>query len=162
MSAAFCDDSDDVRVTPRWRSSGPARRRPKHGTTGRILIKRHYRSAVGLRGRYRRHTIQRREGTAPSQGRAGMDAQAFLSQPGVGFFSMLVIGALAGWIAGKVTESRHGILTSILVGIAGAFVGGELAGLLNIEVFGFFRTLVSATVGAIVILWVWRRIRSTA
>jgi uncharacterized membrane protein YeaQ/YmgE (transglycosylase-associated protein family) len=91
-----------------------------------------------------------------------MDAQGFLSQPGVGFFSMLVIGALAGWIAGRVTESRHGVLTSILVGIAGAFVCGELAGLLNIQVFGFFRTLVSATVGAIVILFVWRQIRSTA
>jgi uncharacterized membrane protein YeaQ/YmgE (transglycosylase-associated protein family) len=75
---------------------------------------------------------------------------------------MLVIGALAGWIAGRVTEARHGILTNILVGIAGAFVGGELAGFLNIQVFGFFRTLVSATVGAIVILFVWRQIRSTA
>ena len=91
-----------------------------------------------------------------------MDAQAFLNQPEVGFFSMLVIGALAGWIAGQVTESKHGILTNILVGIAGAFVGGELAGFLNIQVFGFFRTLVSATVGAIVILFVWRQIRSTA
>jgi uncharacterized membrane protein YeaQ/YmgE (transglycosylase-associated protein family) len=91
-----------------------------------------------------------------------MDAQAFLSQPGVGFFSMLVIGALAGWIAGRVTESRHGILTNVLVGIAGAFVGGELAGLLQIPVFGFFRTLVSATVGAIVILFLWRQIRSPA
>jgi uncharacterized membrane protein YeaQ/YmgE (transglycosylase-associated protein family) len=90
------------------------------------------------------------------------DAQAFLSQPGVGFFSMLIIGGLAGWIAGMVTESRHGILTNILVGIAGAFVGGELAGLLNIDVFGFFRTLVSATVGAIVILFIWRQIRSPA
>ena len=38
-----------------------------------------------------------------------MDVQGFLSQPEVGYFSMLVIGALAGWIAGRVTESRHGI-----------------------------------------------------
>jgi uncharacterized membrane protein YeaQ/YmgE (transglycosylase-associated protein family) len=37
-----------------------------------------------------------------------------------------------------------------------------VAGLLNIEVFGFFRTLISATVGAIVILFIWRKIRSTA
>jgi uncharacterized membrane protein YeaQ/YmgE (transglycosylase-associated protein family) len=90
------------------------------------------------------------------------DAQAFFAQPGVGFFSMLIIGALAGWIAGKVTESRHGILTSILVGIAGAFVGGELAALVSINVFGFFRTLISATVGAIVILFIWRQIRAPA
>jgi uncharacterized membrane protein YeaQ/YmgE (transglycosylase-associated protein family) len=90
------------------------------------------------------------------------DAQAFFAQPGVGFFSMLIIGALAGWIAGKVTESRHGILTNILVGIAGAFLGGEIAGLLNITVFGFFRTLISATIGAIVILFIWRKIRAPA
>jgi uncharacterized membrane protein YeaQ/YmgE (transglycosylase-associated protein family) len=94
--------------------------------------------------------------------KAMQDAQAFLSQPGVGFFSMLIIGAIAGWIAGRVMESRHGILTNILVGIAGAFVGGELANLLNIDVFGFFRTLISATIGAIVILFIWRQIRATA
>ena len=47
------------------------------------------------------------------------DAQAFLGQPGVGFLSMLLIGALAGWIAEKVTSSDHGIFTNILVGIAG-------------------------------------------
>ena len=84
------------------------------------------------------------------------DAQAFLGQPGVGFLSMLVIGALAGWIAEKVTSSDHGIFTNILVGIAGSFVGGILASLLNIPVFGFIRTLVAATIGAIVLLFVWR------
>lgn len=63
---------------------------------------------------------------------------------------MLVIGALAGWIAGRVTESRHGILTNVLVGIAGAFVGGELAGLLQIPVFGFGKRPVgSSTLAAV-------------
>jgi uncharacterized membrane protein YeaQ/YmgE (transglycosylase-associated protein family) len=57
------------------------------------------------------------------------DAQGFLGNPGVGFLSMLVIGALAGWIAEKVTSSDHGIFTNILVGIAGSFVGGILASL---------------------------------
>ena len=88
------------------------------------------------------------------------DAQGFLSQPGVGFLSMLVIGVLAGWIAEKVTESDHGIFTNMLVGIAGSFVGGILASVLNIPVFGFIRTLVAATIGAIVILFVWRWVRS--
>lgn len=86
-------------------------------------------------------------------------AYAFLGQQGVGFFSMILIGLIAGWIAERITESNHGLLTNLLVGIAGAFVGGELAALLNIEVFGFFRTLVAAIVGAIVLLWVWRAIR---
>ena len=47
--------------------------------------------------------------------------------PGVGFFGMLIIGILAGYIAEKVTSSDHGLLTNLLVGIAGSFVGGTLA-----------------------------------
>jgi uncharacterized membrane protein YeaQ/YmgE (transglycosylase-associated protein family) len=88
-----------------------------------------------------------------------MDQFAALGQPGVGFFTMLLIGLLAGWIAEKVTASNHGLLTNLLVGIAGAFVGGKLAEVLEIPVFGFFRTLVAAAVGAILLLWIWRALR---
>lgn len=87
------------------------------------------------------------------------EAQGILGNPGVGLLAMLVIGAIAGWIAEKVTASDHGIFTNILVGIAGAFVAGKLADVLNIPVFGFFRTLIAATIGAIVLLWLWRRVR---
>ena len=87
------------------------------------------------------------------------EAQAFFSQPGVGFFKMLLIGAIAGWIAERVTSSNHGILTNILVGIAGAFVGAKLAELVQVPVFGFWRTLLSASVGAILILFIWRAVR---
>jgi uncharacterized membrane protein YeaQ/YmgE (transglycosylase-associated protein family) len=87
------------------------------------------------------------------------DAQAFLSQPGVGFFTMLLIGAVAGWIAERVTSSDHGIFTNILVGIAGAFVGAKLAEIGEINIFGFWRTLVSASIGAILILVAWRLLR---
>jgi uncharacterized membrane protein YeaQ/YmgE (transglycosylase-associated protein family) len=86
-------------------------------------------------------------------------AQAFFSQPGVGFFMMLLIGALAGWIAERVTASNHGIFTNIIVGVAGAFIGGKLAEIADIAVFGFWRTLVSAVVGAVILLFVWRAIR---
>jgi uncharacterized membrane protein YeaQ/YmgE (transglycosylase-associated protein family) len=90
------------------------------------------------------------------------DAQGFLGNPGVGFLSMLVIGAIAGWIAEKVTASNHSIFTNILVGIAGAFVAGVLASVLHIPVFGFIRTLVAAIIGAILILFVWHRVHSSA
>jgi uncharacterized membrane protein YeaQ/YmgE (transglycosylase-associated protein family) len=89
------------------------------------------------------------------------DIQAFMGDPGIGFFMMLIVGAIAGWIAEKVTASDHGIFTNILVGIAGAFVGGKLAELVQVPIFGFFRTLIAASVGAIVILYIWRRLRST-
>ena len=55
---------------------------------------------------------------------------------GVGFLAMLVIGALAGWIAERFTRSDHGLLTNIIVGIAGAFLGGFLASMVGISVRG--------------------------
>ncbi|HEX7791441.1 MAG TPA: GlsB/YeaQ/YmgE family stress response membrane protein [Afipia sp.] len=87
------------------------------------------------------------------------EAQAFFSQPGVGFFTLLLIGAIAGWIAERVTSSNHGIFTNILVGIAGSFIGAKLAEIAQVPVFGFWRTLISAAIGAIIILFAWRTLR---
>ncbi len=78
--------------------------------------------------------------------------------PGVGFFGMLFIGIIAGYIAEKVTASDHGLFTNLLVGIAGAFVGGTLANVLGIQVYGFLGSLLTASVGAVIVLWVWRRV----
>lgn len=78
--------------------------------------------------------------------------------PGVGFFGMLVIGLVAGYIAEKVTASDHGLLTNLIVGIAGAFVGGTLADVLGIQVYGFLGLLVTASVGAVILLFVWRKV----
>jgi uncharacterized membrane protein YeaQ/YmgE (transglycosylase-associated protein family) len=88
------------------------------------------------------------------------DIQAAFGQPGVGLLAMLIIGAIAGWIAEQITKSDHGIFTNLLVGIAGAFVGGTIAELLQIPIIGFWRTLIAATIGAILILFLWRSVRS--
>ncbi|MBN9051804.1 MAG: GlsB/YeaQ/YmgE family stress response membrane protein [Rhizobiales bacterium] len=87
------------------------------------------------------------------------DMQYAFGQPTVGFLMMLVIGALAGWIAERITKSDHGLFTNIVVGIAGAFVGGKLAEVLQIPVFGFWRTLIAAIVGASLLILLWRMIR---
>lgn len=75
------------------------------------------------------------------------------------FSPMILIGAIAGWIAERVTKSDHGIFTNILVGIAGSFVGAKLAEIAEVPVFGFMRTLISASIGAILILFAWRTLR---
>jgi uncharacterized membrane protein YeaQ/YmgE (transglycosylase-associated protein family) len=72
---------------------------------------------------------------------------------------MLIIGIIAGYIAEKVTASDHGLLTNLLVGIAGSFVGGTLANVLNIEFHGWLGNLIVASLGAILVLWIWRSVR---
>ena len=87
------------------------------------------------------------------------NAQTLFSMPGVGFIGMLIIGIVAGYIAEKVTASDHGLLTNLLVGIAGSFVGGTLANVLKIEFHGWLGNLIVASLGAILVLWIWRSVR---
>ncbi len=87
-----------------------------------------------------------------------MDGQfGILSMPGVGFFGMLIVGALAGWVAERAMNRDHSLLTNILVGIAGSFVGGTLAGILGVQFYGFLGNLVVAIIGAVIILWFFGR-----
>jgi len=74
---------------------------------------------------------------------------------GNGLIFTLVIGAVAGWLAGKIMKGKgFGILGNIIVGIVGAVVGGFLFGLLGVSAGGMAGSLVTATIGAIVLLWV--------
>ncbi len=84
---------------------------------------------------------------------------ATMAQPGYGFFMTLLIGVLAGWIAERLTSSDHGLFTNMLVGVAGSFVGAKVAELLAIPVFGFWRTLVAAVAGAVIVIVIWNAAR---
>ncbi|RLP23469.1 GlsB/YeaQ/YmgE family stress response membrane protein [Mesorhizobium sp. YM1C-6-2] len=84
-----------------------------------------------------------------------------MGMPGVGFFGMLVIGFIAGYVAEKAMNREHGLFTNILVGIAGSFVGGTLAGVLGLNYQGFLGNLIVAVAGAVVILWIFGRVRQS-
>ena len=73
----------------------------------------------------------------------------------------LVIGAIAGWLAGTfVKGGGFGLLGDIVVGIIGAFIGGWLAGVLHIHVgTGWVSAIVTAAVGAAVLLIILRLVR---
>ncbi|MCA0277599.1 MAG: GlsB/YeaQ/YmgE family stress response membrane protein [Proteobacteria bacterium] len=88
------------------------------------------------------------------------ESSGILGMPGVGFFGMLLVGFLAGYIAERTMNRDHGFLTNILVGIAGSFVGGTLAGLLGIHYYGFAGNLLVAIVGAVILLWIFGRSQS--
>jgi len=72
----------------------------------------------------------------------------------------LVIGALAGWIAGQLMRGRgFGLLGDLLIGIAGAFVGGLLFRVLGIASYSLVGSLISATIGAVFLIWLIRALR---
>jgi uncharacterized membrane protein YeaQ/YmgE (transglycosylase-associated protein family) len=73
---------------------------------------------------------------------------------------LLLIGALAGWLAGQLMRGRgFGLLGDIVVGIVGSLIGGFLFGLLGIYAYGFIGRVVMATIGAVVLLYLVRRLR---
>ncbi|MCB0291803.1 MAG: GlsB/YeaQ/YmgE family stress response membrane protein [Calditrichaeota bacterium] len=72
----------------------------------------------------------------------------------------LIIGAVAGWLAGKIMKGGgFGLLGNLLVGIIGAFVGGFLFSLLGIYTSNMLGSLVTAVVGAVVLIFVVDKIR---
>lgn len=70
----------------------------------------------------------------------------------------ILIGILAGFVAGKLMRGGgFGALVNLVVGIIGAVIGGELFSFLGItftKINPLFADLVTATVGAIILLWI--------
>ena len=71
----------------------------------------------------------------------------------------IVIGILAGFLAGKIMRGRgYGVLIDLLLGLVGSVVGGFVFGLLGIYASSLIGTLVVATVGAVILVWLVRRL----
>ena len=68
----------------------------------------------------------------------------------------LLIGATAGWIAGRIMEGGgFGLLGNVIVGVIGSVLGRFLAGKFGIGVEGgIFTSLIIAVVGAVILLFV--------
>jgi uncharacterized membrane protein YeaQ/YmgE (transglycosylase-associated protein family) len=79
----------------------------------------------------------------------------------VGWIGYIVIGALAGWIAGGLVKGGgSGILTNILTGIAGALVGGFLLSFfVDTAAGGWWFTLFTAILGSVILLWILGKVR---
>ena len=73
----------------------------------------------------------------------------------MGLLAWIIFGGLAGWVAGKITGTRHGCCLNIVVGVIGAFIGGFLMQGLTGEGFTIHFDLPSfavAVLGAVVLL----------
>jgi uncharacterized membrane protein YeaQ/YmgE (transglycosylase-associated protein family) len=72
----------------------------------------------------------------------------------------LLVGLVAGWLAGKLTRGAgYGVVGDIVIGVIGAFVGGFLFRLLGLAAGGTIGSIVMATVGAVVLVLVVRALK---
>jgi uncharacterized membrane protein YeaQ/YmgE (transglycosylase-associated protein family) len=76
----------------------------------------------------------------------------------MGWLAWIMVGAIAGWLAGKVMKSGGGLLTDIIVGIVGAIIGGflfnalGLGGTTGLNIWSIF----VAFIGAVALLFAIR------
>ncbi|TCT10661.1 transglycosylase associated protein [Tepidamorphus gemmatus] len=68
---------------------------------------------------------------------------------------LLIIGAIAGWLAGLIMQGRgFGLIGNIVVGVVGALIGGFVFGQLGIAMGGWIRDIIGATLGAVILLFI--------
>ena len=81
---------------------------------------------------------------------------------GEGILVILVVGLIAGWLAGKIVQGTgFGLVGDILIGIVGAFLASWLFPKLGIHIAAtsLVREIIYATLGAIILLLVLRLVR---
>ena len=99
---------------------------------------------------------RRREGSPGGHGQSGF----FLSPLGI-VFTTVVIGLIAGWLAGQVMKGGgYGVLVDIILGILGGVLGGWLYGSLGIwPGGGIIGSLIVAFIGAVILVGITRLLK---
>lgn len=79
---------------------------------------------------------------------------------GVGWLVAIIVGGLAGWLAGKFMDVRFGVLMNILIGIVGAVVGNAVLAQFGVFVAGgWLGYLITGFIGACILLFIVKLLR---
>lgn len=79
----------------------------------------------------------------------------------IGLIIFLILGLAAGALASFYMVRQQDLWMNLLIGVIGAMVGGFIARLLGLTAYNVVGEVVVATLGAILCLYVWQRIRGT-
>jgi uncharacterized membrane protein YeaQ/YmgE (transglycosylase-associated protein family) len=72
----------------------------------------------------------------------------------------LLIGLAAGWLASRLMKGKgFGLLGDMVIGVIGAMLGGWVFGVLGLAAVGLLGRFVTATVGAVLLLYVIRLVK---
>ena len=72
----------------------------------------------------------------------------------MGFIWYIIIGIVAGFLAGKIMRGGgFGLIINLLLGILGGVLGGWVFALFGLAASGLIGSLITSTVGAVLVLW---------
>lgn len=72
----------------------------------------------------------------------------------------LIIGLVAGWLAGRIMKGKgYSLIGDLVVGVVGSFLGGWVFGQLGISAPGILGSLITALVGALILLFLIRLVK---
>lgn len=69
------------------------------------------------------------------------------------FFVWIIVGIVAGWLAGVITRTDRSIWGDLVLGLIGAFVGGLVTDEMVGGDAGFISSVIVATIAAVVLVW---------
>src|SRR5262245_50298869 len=77
-----------------------------------------------------------------------------------GLIWTVVIGFIAGWLAGKVMKgSGYSVLMDIVLGIVGGVIGRFVFGLLGLSAWSVTGSIIVSFVGAVILIWLVRQLK---
>lgn len=79
----------------------------------------------------------------------------------MGIIWSIIIGTSAGFLAGKIFKGKgFGLIVNLIVGIVGGVLGGLVFSILGFSTNSVLGSLITSTVGAIILLWILSKIKS--
>jgi uncharacterized membrane protein YeaQ/YmgE (transglycosylase-associated protein family) len=83
-----------------------------------------------------------------------------MGDPAIGWIAAIIIGGIAGWLADRFMKSDMSLLMNILLGMVGAVIGSAIFSFLGIALSGWLGYLIAGFVGASLLIWIVRALRS--
>ena len=72
----------------------------------------------------------------------------------INIIATVLVGALAGWIAGQIMKKNGGMLYYIVIGIVGSFLGTFVFGLLGFSAHGLIASIATSVIGACLLIFI--------
>ena len=76
-----------------------------------------------------------------------------------GIIMNLIVGGVAGWVAGKLMNSEGTIVRNVLLGLIGGVIGSAVLRLIGIHGSGFIGSCIVSIIGACLLIYVVRKLK---